>query len=328
MKPSAIFRTAAVVFAALAFAPAIAGAQDTASFDVRYNSVLARLQSMGCGYYTDAEWSEIDREVAAIASDASARKDGPAIVRAALVNAMVTADMRRRYPEAVSILRDGIRQADAIPGTDASPLYVKLAEVLSDAGDAPAIESLIREYKASRHYNPQPLAWSGAARPGDPLLVARPKSDATSDSVPVTVMEKALLRAKSAPGVLFPEIGLTDTMGRPVNLSALRGKVVLVDFFLPGWKLWEQNLPALKDLWKARNGDGFEVVGICLAPGAPLPDVPWPVIASAPALTRQLGIFGETTNYLLDTRGAVVARDLRGSDLAFTVDRLLAGSKP
>ena len=324
MKLSRILSAAALL---AALVPALAVAQDTASFDARYNSVLTRLQSMGCGYYTDAEWAEIDREVADISSDATSRNDGPAIVRATLVNAMVTADMRRRYPEAVSILRDGIAKADAIPGTDASPLYVKLAEVLSEAGDAPAIESLIREYKASRHYNPQPLYWSGAARPGDPLLVARPKTDASSDSIPVTVMEKALLRAKSAPGVLFPDFTLADTNGRTVTLSSLRGKIVLVDFFLPGWKLWESNRPALEELYSARRADGFEIVGISLAPRAVPPALPWPVIPGAPDLTRQLGIFGETSNFLLDRRGAVVARDLRGSGLSFTVDRLLA-AKP
>lgn len=325
MKPSAIFLAAALFAATL---PGLAVAQDAQSFDTRYNAILSRLQSMGCGYYTDAEWAEIDREVAGIAADAAARNDGPAIVRAALVGAMVSGDMRRRHDEAVSILRKGIAQADAIPGTDASPLYVKEAEVLADAGNAKAIEALIREYKASRHYNPRPLAWSGAATPGDPLLIARPRADADSDSVPVTVMEKALLRAQSAPGILFPDASFTDIHGHPVTLSALRGKIVLVDFFLPGWKVWEQNRVALENLWNARHGDGFEIVGICLAPGTVPPALPWTVIAGAPALTRQLGIFGETSNYLLDRNGAVVARDLRGSDLAFTVDRLLAEKKP
>ena len=320
MKPSAVFR----ILAALAvLLPGTLRAQDTLSFDARYNSVLSRLQSMGCGYFTDAEWAEIDREVADITADATARNDGPAIVRATLVNAMVAGDMRRRYADAVSILRDGIRQVDAIPGTDATPLYVKQAEVLADAGDAAAIEALIAAYKASPHYHPQPLYWSGATRPGDPLLIARPKADADSDSLPVTVMEKALLRAKSAPGLRFPEIGLADIYGRPVSLAALRGKIVLVDFFVPGWKIWEDNRGALEELWNSRHADGFEIVGICLAPGAAIPDLPWPVVPGAPALTRELGIFGEISNFLLDGNGTVVARDLRGSDLGFTVDRLL-----
>ena len=324
MKPSPIFR---ILAAAAVLLPCTLRAQDTLSFDARYNSVLSRLQSMGCGYYTDAEWAEIDREVADITADATSRNDGPAIVRATLVNAMVAGDMRRRYADAVSILRDGIAKVDAIPGTDASPLYVKEAEVLADAGDDAAIESLIREYKASPHYKPQPLYWSGAAQPGDPLVIARPNADADSDSLPVTVMEKALLRARSAPGLRFPDIALTDIRGNPVSLSALRGKVVLVDFFVPGWKVWEENRPALEELWNSRHADGFEVVGICLAPGAALTSLPWPVVAGAPALTRELGIFGEISNYILDGNGTVVARDLRGSDLSFTVDRLL-GRQP
>ena len=316
MKAPAIFLAAATLLAAAL--PIVATAQDAPAADARYNAVLSRLQSMGCGYYTDAEWAEIDREVADLATDAASRNDGPAIVRATLVKAMVDNDMRNRHAAAAAGLRD------AIPGTDASPLYVKLAEVLSDAGDAAGVETVIREYKASRHYNPRPLAWSGAATPGDPLLIARPKADADSDSVPLTVMEKALLRAQSAPGILFPDASFTDVNGRPVTLSALRGKIVLVDFFLPGWKVWEQNRPSLEALWDARHGDGFEIVGICLAPGAVPPALPWTVIAGAPDLTRQLGIFGETSSYLLDRNGAVVARDLRGSDLSFTVDRLLA----
>jgi hypothetical protein len=51
--------------------------------------------------------------------------------------------------------------------------------------------------------------------------------------------------------------------------------------------------------------------------------LPWPVVAGAPALTKPLGIFGETTSYLLDPNGMVIARDLRGQDLAFAVRRAL-----
>ena len=46
-------------------------------------------------------------------------------------------------------------------------------------------------------------------------------------------------------------------------------------------------------------------------------------MAGAPALTKPLAIFGETTSYLLDPNGMVIARDLRGQDLAFAVRRAL-----
>ena len=210
-------------------------------------------------------------------------------------------------------------------GVDASKLFVKQAEVQAEAGNAAGVEDVIKEYKASKYYDPKPYAWSGMAQPGDPLMVARPNATG-GDSLPLTMMEKALVRAQSAPGVIFPDATLTDITGRSFTLSSLRGKVVLVDFFARGWKVWEENLPQVQDLWNRYNPSGFEVVSICLEPGAAgleSAGLPWPVVAGAPALTKPLGIFGETTSYLLDQNGVVIARDLRGQDLAFAVRRAL-----
>ena len=67
-------------------------------------------------------------------------------------------------------------------------------------------------------------------------------------------------------------------------------------------------------------------MSICLEPGATGLEaigLPWSVVAGAPALTRPLGIFGETTSYLLDANGTVIARDQRGQDLSFAVRRAL-----
>lgn len=112
----------------------------------------------------------------------------------------------------------------------------------------------------------------------------------------------------------------------PLTRESLRGKVVLVDFFARGWKVWEENLPATRELWGRYHASGFEVVSICLEPnalGLETLGLPWAVVPGAPALTRPLGIFGETTSYLLDAEGRVIARDLRGQDLAFAVRRAL-----
>jgi len=99
-----------------------------------------------------------------------------------------------------------------------------------------------------------------------------------------------------------------------------------VDFFARGWKVWEENVPQVVDLWNRYHASGFEVVSICLEPnatGLEAHGLPWSVVAGAPALTKPLGIFGETTSYLLDANGMVIARDLRGQDLAFAVRRAL-----
>ena len=300
-------------------------AQEATAFETKYNAVLSQLQSMGHGYYSEKEWAAIDQSIAELVADAAKRDDGNAIVKATVIKAMVLSDMRRRHAEAVQELVAARKKVAKMEGIDASKLYVKEAEVQAEAGNAAAVSEVIAAYKASKYYDPKPYAWSGLTQPGDPLMVARPGATG-GDSLPLTIMEKALVRAKSAPGVSFPDAVLTDVRGNTVSLAGLRGKVVLVDFFARGWKVWEESLPATVDLWNRYNASGFEVVSICLEPnasGLDLLNVPWPVVAGAPALTRPLGIFGETTSYLLDQNGMVLARNLRGQDLVFAVRRAL-----
>ena len=314
-----------LVMAAVLASVAGASGQEPSAFDARYNAVLSKLQSMGHGYYSEKEWAEIDQAVQELVSDAAARNDGGAFVKAIVIKAMVLSDMRRKHAEAVEVLVAARKKVAKMAGVDASHLFVKQAEVQAEAGNAAAVASLIQEYKASKYYDPKPYAWSGGTKPGDPLLLARPGATG-GDSLPLTIMEKALVRAQSAPGVVFPDATLTDVSGRSFTLSSLRGKVVLVDFFARGWKIWEENLPQVQDLWNRYHAFGFEVVSICLEPnatGLEAQGLPWSVVAGAPALTKPLGIFGETTSYLLDQNGMVIARDLRGQDLAFAVRRAL-----
>lgn len=305
---------------------AVSRAQDAAAFDAKYNVLLSKLQSMGHGFYSEKEWADIDRSIQELVDDAARRDDGEAIIKAAVIQAMVLSDMRRRHPEALQVLEAARKKVARMAGVDASRLYVKEAEVHAEAGNPAGVTAVIEAYKASKYYKPQPYEWSGGTRPGDPLVLMRP-SVVTGQSLPLTIMEKALIRARSAPGATFPDATLTDIHGRTFTLSSLRGNVVLVDFFARGWKVWEENLPFVMDLWKRYHGKkNFTVVSICLEPNPQgLVDLklPWSVVAGAPALTRPLGIFGETTSYLLDPNGVVIARDLRGHDLIFAVRRAL-----
>jgi cytochrome c biogenesis protein CcmG/thiol:disulfide interchange protein DsbE len=63
-------------------------------------------------------------------------------------------------------------------------------------------------------------------------------------------------------GQQAPEIGLADLNGKTVKLSALRGKVVLVDF----WASWcgpcRESLPALDKLSKTYRDQGLVIVGV------------------------------------------------------------------
>lgn len=65
-----------------------------------------------------------------------------------------------------------------------------------------------------------------------------------------------------APGDTPPPINLPDQSGRVVDLEALRGNVVLVDF----WASWcgpcKQEMPILEALHKKYVGQGLVVVGV------------------------------------------------------------------
>ncbi len=310
--------------------PVVLGAEG-AAFDAKYNAVLSRLQSMGHGYYSEREWSEVEDSVNELMADAARQKDGDAIMRAAIIKAMVLSDMRRLHEEAVQVLRNARATVEPMPAVDASRLFVKEAEVQAAAGNAPAVQRIINEYKASRHYDPRPYAWSGGSGPGDPLVLTRPSTTDT-ESLPLSIMEAALTRASSAPGIAFPDTILTDIHGRQFVMSSLRGRIVLVDFFARGWRSWEDDRAQQQDLWNRFNPHGFEMVSINLespsvaarhAQGLESLRLPGWVVASAPELSKSLGVFGDRATFLLDREGNVIARNLRGQDLAFAVRNAL-----
>jgi thiol-disulfide isomerase/thioredoxin len=122
--------------------------------------------------------------------------------------------------------------------------------------------------------------------------------------------------------------------GTPANPAALRGKVVLVDF----WATWcgpcKAELPNVLANYEKYHGRGFEVVGVSLDEDKPTlikfleeQKIPWPILFGdanqSPGMAEYYGITGIPTAILTNQRGEVVSLNARGPELNRQLEMML-----
>lgn len=124
------------------------------------------------------------------------------------------------------------------------------------------------------------------------------------------------------------------TDGREVDLSKMKGKVILVDF----WATWcgpcMRELPSVKAAYASLHAKGFEIVGVsfdkkkeALAHVLKKEKMEWPQYFESQAgdhrIGDKLGIESIPTMWLIDKKGNLRDLDAR-SGLAARVEKLLA----
>ncbi len=133
--------------------------------------------------------------------------------------------------------------------------------------------------------------------------------------VVVTVLVTQLIVQRSLPalgeGTAAPPLVLPDLEGRPVDLAALRGKVVAVNF----WASWCApcivEIPELAEVWKEHQGRCFELLGVAEESAREdvlrmAPSMPYPILFDERA--EALGawkIQGYPRTYVVDAEGKV-----------------------
>lgn len=158
----------------------------------------------------------------------------------------------------------------------------------------------------------------------------------------VLLLAPALLAGgcRSAPawmknGMPAPELEGTTVDGRPVKLSAERGKAAVVVFFAD-WCPWCRALyPSERELATRMSGSPFVLIGV--APhnsAAEIRDasvrerITWPVILDADLRNAAAwGVDGIPTTYVIDAHGVIRGFDLKGSSLVEAADALIAEAK-
>ena len=126
----------------------------------------------------------------------------------------------------------------------------------------------------------------------------------------------ALAARPSLMGAPAPDFTLTTLAGKPLSLSSLKGKAVVLDFFASWCGPCRDELPSLVALEKRYRGQGVQVVGISLDDSAePVRklvrefQVPYPVALGDEKLAERYGgILGLPVVFVIDREGRVVGR--------------------
>jgi peroxiredoxin len=132
-----------------------------------------------------------------------------------------------------------------------------------------------------------------------------------------------------------PEVGFTTLEGERIDLEALRGQVVLVNF----WATWcmpcRLEMPGFEKLYRDRRDDGFVIVGVStdrtgdagVRAFLEKHDITYPVGLESPGLRNAFGgIGGIPTSFLIDRNGVIRHRVfgfLPPPSLRLAVGRLL-----
>lgn len=169
--------------------------------------------------------------------------------------------------------------------------------------------------------------------------IAEQASDAELDSLvnkfPAEIAESEYVKElkkiieehqKTAIGAVAPDFTMNDQDGKPVELSSLRGKVVLVDF----WASWcapcRQENPNVVKVYNEFHPKGFEILGVSLdrskddwLKAIQADKLTWMHVSDLQywqnAAARLYGVNSIPMNFLLDKDGKIIAKGLRGADL-------------
>lgn len=145
-----------------------------------------------------------------------------------------------------------------------------------------------------------------------------------------------LLAAPGVPSVVrvgdqAPSFSLADLDGKPIRLSDLHGRPVIVNF----WASWcgpcVEEFPLLNSAAAAHEGDGLAIVGIVFQDRSEAAraflarmGATWPVAMDpGDAIARRFGIIGPPDTYFINREGIVVGRQI-GQLSAADLDRGLA----
>ncbi len=131
---------------------------------------------------------------------------------------------------------------------------------------------------------------------------------------------------KTSVGNLAPDFTMNDPDGKPIQLSSLRGKVVLVDFWASWCSPCRQENPNVVKLYEQYHSKGFEILGVSLdrekekwLQAIKDDKLSWIHVSDLQfwqnAAARMYGVYNIPQSFLLDKEGKIIGKGMKVDQL-------------
>ncbi len=227
-------------------------------------------------------------------------------------------------PGKITMTDDGLAA-----GTPSNDEYAALSNAAkSDSAD---VEALVLDFMTKNPANPYtvPLFESFSHLADVTLIdtIVALNPDLKDNPQIAHLRQNAITRSTTSEGGRYVDFTLKDAQGKDVSLAdyVSKAKLTVVDF----WASWcgpcRAEIPNLINLYDQYKGNGLQVIGVDVwerddeAGKKAVGDmkIPYPVMyGGTQEVTDLYGIMGIPTILVIDSEGKILARDIRGKELA------------